>query len=122
MIKVVNVSDKPVWPMFDSNNYDVMNPGDIAEYEDHVAKFIMAKSEIVNDLGDTIGYRLEPLETVLGNADMRANVALFQCPLILTRECNAPNFKTLEDLTTHMETHRVRATPDKKAGSAFKGV
>jgi len=120
VIKVVNVSDQPVSPIFDSNYYPVMVPGDIAEYEDDVAKFIIRKSAIFDELGDVIGYRLEPLETVLGNADMRANVSLFQCPLILTRECNAPNFRTLDELVSHMDTHK--AAPKTGKQSAFKGV
>ena len=105
-MRVVNVSERPFEPVFDSCYYPAILPGAVADFPDDVARFIIRKSAIVDDLGDVIGYRIEPLDAVLGNADMRAGIALYQCPLSLTRECQAANFKTLDELTTHLETHK----------------
>lgn len=117
-MRIVNVSKTPFQPVFDSNNYPIIPPGAVVDMPDDVARFIIGKSARVDDLGEVIGFDIEPLDTVLGNADMRAGVALYQCPLTLTRECGADNFVSLEELTAHMETHRIP-----KAGKpGLKGI
>lgn len=108
-MKVVNTSKKPFEFTFDSGNYGPFKPGEVVDLPDDVARHGIRRSMLtVLDDSDEFqtSYRLEPLDSL--DKDRRSDTAIYACALVAINECNAPNFKTVDELMTHLRTHQAQ--------------
>lgn len=98
-IKIVNVSDKPYDFTYDGKVQATMLPNESYEFEDYLALHAIKKSEIMDDEGQVVGFRVKKL------SEIEPKSVRLHCPLVEIGECKSPTFANLKELSEHMAAH-----------------
>ena len=102
-MKIINTSDKPFRFTFDACNFGPYLPGQVVDLPEDVAAHAIRRSIVLDDAGDFVAYRMEPLSSV--DPNRVKDIALIECPFIALNQCNAASFKSADELKAHLESH-----------------
>jgi len=96
-------------------DYGPLRPGEVGDYPEEIAHHAIRRSVVLDEDGEFIKYRVEPLGSV--DKTRLRQIAVYHCSLVETGECDHAPFAKLDDLRTHMEVHFGPPTPIAGVGS-----
>lgn len=100
-MRIVNISDKPFEFMFDATSFGPFGPGQIVDLPDEIAMHGVKRSMIIDEEGITVGQKMDYVSSV-DSATLK-KIVTYDCPMVLSGQCKAKGFKSLDDLKAHME-------------------
>ena len=108
------MSDKPYEFTWDGLNFPAIPPGGMADYPEEIARHAIRKSEIHDETGMPIGYKVQLFQAATQAERERLNkILVFNCPFAEIDNCRVPPMSR-EELTEHMAKHRAsRSGPQK---------
>jgi len=104
-VRIINTSDQPFEFQFDSRVYGPFQPGEIADLDDAIALHGLNRSKVIDEMGNTTGYRLEALNDMRGDTARLRSILSYHCPFGESGQCDTQPFKSVEELRAHMESH-----------------
>jgi hypothetical protein len=118
-LKIINVDDKPYEFTWDGCHFGPIAPGQIADYPNEVAQHAIKRGVVTDEIGNFVRLRVDSIENV--DPSLIRDIAIYDCPLQSSGQCDAGPFKTVDDLKAHLESHwelSEGASPTIKKGGA----
>lgn len=112
-MKIVNTSDKPYEFAFNSCTYGPFAPGQIIDLPDEVALHGIKRSIILDEEGNYLSQKAQPLDQVKTNPAMMEKLIKYDCPMAASEQCSAGPFASLDALREHLETAHWKASEKK---------
>jgi hypothetical protein len=122
MARIVNTSDKPYEFCFDACVYGPYAPGQVIELPNEIAAHGVRRSQILDEIGNTVGFKCEFLNDLKNDKERMENLLVYDCPLKMSDQCNVGSFKSLDDLRSHLETHWAVLQPTQTDDDLFASV
>lgn len=101
-MKIVNTTDKPYDFTFDSRNF-TMPPGEPMDFPDEIARHAIRRSEVLDDEGNPVAYRVASLAEAR-MSDRYRQIVVYRCPFHPTDDCQFVA-QTPEALRSHVDDH-----------------